>query len=521
MILNQASQLSCALAALLGVAGSLQGQLIETTPPASSSSADSLEALRADFEALREHNQSLEERNEALSSSLETQNRDWLTTERASEIRGIVQDVLADSQSRTSLQNSGMMAGYQAGKGFFLSNSDGSFSLKVTGQLQTRWVLNYTKQSFDNRNTGIQNSPKTTWGFQIRRAKVRFQGNVIDPSWKYQINGEFNTKTGRYDFAEALIQKVFDNGMVLTMGQFKTPWLREELVSSSRQLAVERSVVNELFTQDRAIGLQLSYRADDWSIAASYNNGQRTLIPDQTRYTNFSTSPTKWAFSSRFQWKLAGDWSDFKGFTGSMGQEEAVMLGVAVMGQQYNATSGADNLFGYELEDLTGFAEGLTFDNSTVWGVTADVSAKYENLTFFAAGIFQRYEVKGRTSVSNGSQPFEISPYDPWGLVAQVGYSLNDKWELFTRYEYGNASVEKVKTTRGVASTNPLYTEGGNVSILTLGANWFLNSKVKFTADWGINFADNLSTFKDAGDGWRSSGSADQWVLRAQLQLLF
>ena len=100
MILNQASQLSCALAALLGVAGSLHGQVTETTPPASSSSADSLEARRADFEALREHNQSLEERNEALSSRLETQNRDWLTAERASEIRGIVQDVLNDSQSR-------------------------------------------------------------------------------------------------------------------------------------------------------------------------------------------------------------------------------------------------------------------------------------------------------------------------------------------------------------------------------------------------------------------------------------
>ena len=518
MILNQASQLSCALAALLGVAGSLQGQVIETTPPASSSSADSLEALRADFEALREHNQSLEERNEALSSSLETQNRDWLTTERASEIRGIVQDVLADSQSRTSLQDSGMMAGYQSGKGFFLSNSDGSFSLKVTGQLQTRWVLNYTKVNFDNRNTGLENSPKTTWGFQIRRAKVRFQGNVIDPSWKYQINGEFNPLSGRYDFAEALIQKVFDNGMVLTMGQFKTPWLREELVSSSRQLAVERSVVNELFTQDRAIGLQLSYRADDWSIAASYNNGQRTLIPDQTRYTNFSTSPTKWAFSSRFQWKLAGDWSDFKGFTGSMGQEEAVMLGVAVMGQQYNATSGADNLFGYELEDLTGFAADLTFANSTVWGVTADISAKYENLTLFAAGIIQRYNVKG---TDNSGTPFELTPYTPWGLVVQGGYSLNEKWELFTRYEYGNAAVDQVATKRGPQTTDPLYTEGGNVSILTVGANWFLNSKVKFTTDWGINFADNLSTFKDAGDGWRSSGSPDQWVLRAQLQLLF
>ncbi|MEE2680842.1 MAG: porin [Planctomycetota bacterium] len=519
MIPRPATQLAFALAALTGLAGAGQAHTNQDPAPVATT-ADSLEALRADFEALRQHNQALEERNEALSSSLDTQNRDWLTAERASEIRGIVQDVLSDSQSRMSLQDSGMVAGYKPGKGFFLGSQDGSFSLKVTGQLQTRWVLNYTKQSFEDRNSNVENSPKTTWGFQIRRAKVRFQGNVIDPSWKYQINGEFSSSSGRYDFAEALVQKVFDNGVVLTMGQFKTPWLREELVSSSRQLAVERSVVNEFFNQDRAVGLELSYRTDDWSLAGSYNNGQRTLIPEQTRYTNFLSNPTKWAFSSRFQWKLSGDWSDFKAFTGSMGQEQAVMIGVAVMGQQYNQTSGADNLFGVNTTALTGLNGDLTFNNSTVWGVTADISAKFENISLFAAGIFQRYDVKGRTDTGAA---FELSPYDPWGMVVQGGYSLNDTVELFARYEYGNASVDSIETTVGgiLANTATLNTEGGNVSILTVGANWFLNSKIKVTTDWGINFADNLSTFSDASDGWRSSGSADQWVLRAQLQLLF
>ena len=245
-------------------------------------------------------------------------------------------------------------------------------------------MLNYTKQSFDNRNTDIQNSPKTTWGFQIRRAKVRFQGNVIDPSWKYQINGEFNALSGRYDFAEALIQKVFDNGIVLTMGQFKTPWLREELVSSSRQLAVERSVVNELFTQDRAVGLQLRWTEPTTGRLAGVlqQRPANALIrrPDPLHQLH-RTSPTKWAFSRRGRMdKLCRRLERLQGLQrrnrwvrirsrdargrrawDSSTTEPAVQDG----------TSSASSL-----RICRDSAAELTFANSTVWGVTADISAK-------------------------------------------------------------------------------------------------------------------------------------------------
>ena len=196
------------------------------------------------------------------------------------------------------------------------------------------------------------------------------------------------------------------------------------------------------------------------------------------------------------------------------------MVGVAMMGQQYNGSSGADNLFGFQLQDLFGQAAGedLNFDGSTVWGVTADISAKYENLTFFAAGIFQSYKLRGESDTGGA---FAGKTYDPCGVVVQGGYSVNDNLELFTRYEFGSASVKDVQFKIGNQNTVPLFTEGGNVSILTVGANWFFNSKIKFTADWGINFADTLNQFKDEGDGWRSSATPDQWVLRAQLQLLF
>jgi hypothetical protein len=46
---------------------------------------------------------------------------------------------------------------------------------------------------------------------------------------------------------------------------------------------------------------------------------------------------------------------------------------------------------------------------------------------------------------------------------------------------------------------------------------------VKFTVDWGINFGDEMALFANnsANNGWETSDESDQWVLRAQLQLMF
>jgi outer membrane murein-binding lipoprotein Lpp len=486
----------------------------------------SIDALRAELSELRAQNNS-------LSARVDAQDTEWLNEERASEIRGIVQDVLADSQSRTSLQDSGMMAGYKAGKGFFLSNADGSFSLNVSGQLQTRWVFNNNPDpvsGFDG-TTGqaiVDNNEKQNWGFQVRRAHVQFQGNVIDPTWTYAINGAFEgpdngfgnpTNGGTFEFQEAYIAKELDNGITITLGQFKTPWLREELVESSQQLAVERSVVNEIFNQDRAVGIMASWNNDDWNLAGSYNNGQRTAVNQQNRYSNFSDNNTNWSFSARGEWKLSGDWSDFDSFTSSQGDDQAMMIGVAAMGQRYNENSAAYN-FGPNLNDAIASAllpAGLqvpNLDGTTVFGLTADFSAKFSGFSLFASGVWQNYD----TGAANSNS------FNSWGVVVQGGYSLNDQWEIFARYEEANANVEETLGTGALATAASQYiTEGGNASILTLGANYFISENVKFTVDWGINFAKNLDLYSSpASDtGWESSTGSSQWLIRAQLQLLF
>ena len=78
------------------------------------------------------------------------QDADWLTEQRAEEIREIVQDVLADADTRASLQGSNMSAGYD--DGFVISSSDGKWKLRINGLLQNRWVLSRN----ETRNTPLQ-----------------------------------------------------------------------------------------------------------------------------------------------------------------------------------------------------------------------------------------------------------------------------------------------------------------------------------------------------------------------------
>jgi len=476
----------------------------------------------ASIDALRTELAELRAQNDALEARVDAQDEEWLNETRASEVRGIVQDVLADSQTRTSLQDNKMMAGYKAGKGFFLSNQDGSFTMRIKGQVQVRWVMNRTKQPYAAAGTNIDNSPKTQWGFQIRRAKVKFQGNVIDPTWQYQVNGAFDGG-GTFDFEEVMITKDMENGFSLTFGQFKTPFTREELVSSSQQLAVERSVVNEFFNADRMLGVDAMYKTDNWSAEVAYGNGSRTAVYPQgaTRYTDAFTSPTRWSFAGRFQYKISGDWSDFDSFTSAPGDEQAIMIGVAALGQQYNANANLGNaLTNGQLapifSQLIGAAGNL--DGSNVYGITADASAKFGGLSLFASFTWMHYKLEGRALGSS----YSTSSVNPWGFVVQGGYSFTDQWEVFGRFGWANANTSDLEVTVGGAAPVSVGTPEAKLALLTVGVNYFINSNVKFTADWGINFNNDLLLFDDEQrTGWTNSASSDQWVLRAQLQLLF
>ena len=445
---------------------------------AETDASEAVEALRVELDDVRA-------RNAELTARLDARDHAWLDASRTEEIRGIVQDVLADSHYRTSLQDSGAMAGYTSGKGFMLASQDGGFTMRISGQLQTRWVMSHVGDE------STADSNQTDWGFQVRRAKVKFKGNVVDKTWRYTINGAFGS-SGTFAFEEAMITHDVNDNLSVSIGQYKAPWTREELVSSSRQLAVERSLVNEYFNADRGVGLDVKYVTDDWSLQGAYNNGVKTAYTGSIgRNTSSANNPTKWAVQGRFQYKLSGDWGDFKSFTSSLDDDEAVMIGFAGMAQSWN-----------------GQLDGAASDAASVWGVTADLSAKFAGISLFGAVIYQSFDAGDDAENAN-----------PWGVVAQAGYSLTDQWEVFGRFSWAN---NKGVVDANAFGANPTQGEA-KLTVLTVGANYFINSKVKFTVDWGINLNDSLDGdwVSQSSNGWRETQSADEWVLRAQLQLLF
>ena len=134
-------------------------------------------------------------------ATLKSQNGDkWLTEERAAEIKSLVKDVLADSETRTSLQGSGATSGYN--NGFFISSADGNFKLNLSLLAQARFTWNY--QPGQNIGTGPVGTISgtgdgvSTWAFENRRTQMAFSGNVVDPSWTYMARLNYGSAIDPY-----------------------------------------------------------------------------------------------------------------------------------------------------------------------------------------------------------------------------------------------------------------------------------------------------------------------------------
>jgi hypothetical protein len=415
----------------------------------------------------------------------------WLTEQRADEIRGLVQDVLADADTRASLLQDGMTAGWD--KNFYLASADGNWKLRFKGQIQVRWALN-------NANGQSPSAPNTLYGFEIRRAKIKFDGHVVDPTWKYVLNlaadhddkkfdsgvgGALFSAQGDVFLEDAIIKKNFENGLELWFGQFKMPFLQEELVSSTKQQAVERSLVNEEFNQDRAKGIMAVYTTDQLKIQGAFHDGFKSLntpfsfVPVTTGslVTGLSSSI---GLTGRVDWLAKGNWKQFGDMTSPRGSENGLKVGGAVH---------------WEQDKYTEFVAGVG-TRTSFFGWTIDGMWESDGWNVLAYIVGRHVRPDAGTNL------------DQYGIVVQGGYYLTDEWEGFARYEWGDNDV------------------GGapDLSVLTVGANYYINKhNLKWTTDIGFGLNEVVSTWSAGGADWRSdaAGETGQVVFRSQFQLLF
>lgn len=402
-------------------------------------------------------------------------------------VRAIVAEMMADAQGRSSLLQGGATAGHDGR--FFVASPDGSFRLNVGGQIQFRYLIN-----IDDEDDTI-NEDEFDVGFQTRRTKLDFTGNIINKDWTFRVLSNFDRDGGASILEEAWVGYNFGNGWKARWGQFKLPLLREELVSSSRQLAVERSVVNEVFTQDRSQGIELAYEQEDWNFKFAYSDGldsENTDFTDQTLRTNTGfvvRGEADFAFTGRFEYKFAGTWSRFADFTSKQGDDFAALLGLAAHYQQGPNTS--------QLGDI----DRQTFQ------FTGDVSLEGDGWNAFAAFI-GRYE---NFNVAGGD---DFEPFD-WGFVVQGGYRFAPETEIFARYD------------ALILDDDERDLDEDFYSFITIGLNqYYAGHAAKATVDvlWSLEATDELvgvTGFGNTGLGLSGSSEDNEFVIRLQFQLLF
>src|SRR5690606_3540842 len=109
---------------------------------------------------------------------------------------------------------------------------------------------------------------------------------------------------------------------MLTVGQFKLPLFYEESMSSSKQLAADRSMANEMFNQDRSQGLMATWdNGENFRLQLAASDGIMTANTDFN-----SAAEADYGFSARVDWK-DGDWRDLEDFTSEANGNQALRIG--------------------------------------------------------------------------------------------------------------------------------------------------------------------------------------------------
>jgi hypothetical protein len=430
----------------------------------------------------------------------------------ADEIRAISAQVLADAETRSSLLQSGN-AGYDSNNGgFFIGSADGSFRLGLTGYTQLRYNLNFGD---DDNNLGDDFNS----GFNMPNTVLIFHGKTHEDI-EFKIRGNFG-ENGDFTLEDAFGQYNFGNNMYLRFGQFKAPFLREELVDDSMQLAVARSLTNSIFGQGRSQGVEFGYRGDDFGLAIMFHDGLRSgnspfgshgaaplmsdglggFIPTGSAFGYAAQGGTNsdFALTARFEWKFAGTWDQFDDFTFMPGNDFAGMIGVAghVERTRDSAVTITDPVTG------DGF-EGET----TLWGWTVDASLGGDGWNAFAA--FYGMHARTNIDILNGGGDADVDT-DDFGLVVQGGFFIpGTDLELFGRYDIVFIDDD---------DRNP---DDDNPSQLTVGANYYLHGHAaKFTLDLTYYFEDsNLLAPMNLTDNY-VGGTKDEFAVRAQFQFAF
>jgi phosphate-selective porin O/P len=424
-------------------------------------------------------------------AALETQQ-----TVNSKDASATIEAVLRDADKRTKLLANGadMSAGYD--NGFFIRAGD-AFLLKPQINFQFRNITDFRKNAGGGSDDKIEN------GFEVRRLQFILEGNIISKDIEYTFvwntNRETNTQPvrdptgatigtvdvrsgGNLFLEDAYVRYMFADAWGVRIGQFKDPVTHEKLVSDKRLVTVERSMLDALLGggyEERVqgvTGIYGGYKANQpLYVEVGITDGVNSLNTDFTKHA------FDFGVAGRVEYKLMGDWKDYRDFTAKGDKADLLVIG-------------------------GGFDWSQNGDGNSVVGTIDGQWEMAKGLGLYGAAIVRQLD-----SALTGS----TSDTTDWGGLVQVSYLLSPAWEVFGRYDFVKFDTARVF---GTTTEDTFHEITGGVTYY-FGDNGSAGHRMKVTVD--LNWLPNGAPTGLKGLGYiGDSAGDDEFVLRTQFQFL-
>lgn len=453
--------------------GALALLLVLASPASSSaqSTKQQIEDLKQQIEILQQQNQ---QQIDALKQQIEQ-----LQAERAAD-REKVSEVAESQKKDDEAWYNKFLAKYD--KGLIFESDDGNYKLRFRINAQAQLSVNDTDEELTSTN------------FRVRRLQFRFDGNAFRPWFLYYVM--FDASSGTI-LRDAYLTFAYRKEIAPRVGQWKVPFYREELTSSTSLQLVERSIVNEQFTleRDRGFSVQGGLGANNnFSYALGVFNGDGL---------NGTSVDSNLLYAGRIQLGIGGDDAKFN----PNGQFATARAYEAVPNFARSPTfvigAAASTLPGLNCDRKT--PNGLVcqrvaelgFPQSDFTTLTGDINFK---VPFFSV----EGEYVGRwLSPDTGSQD---TAYDQ-GFNVQSGVFLLPKTvELAGRFSYIDYDTSSGVVPPGVSVSNTSWA-------VTPGLNYYLSRDHRWKIQADYSFIRNTFT--------EGAPDIDENIFRAQLQAYF
>jgi hypothetical protein len=283
-------------------------------------------------------------------------------------------------------------------KGFVLRSPDDVFELKIGTQLQFR----YTWED-------IEEDDEVDTNFSIPRARLKFSGHVFNEDLLYKIQIDFGK--GQVLLKDWYAEYGIDpDWLWIRGGQFKRPFSRQQITSSSELVLIDRAITDKAFGAGRDLGMFLGDRYEksppfEWVIgvfngtgespAAATVNADGEVVPGTNIPDRFLPAVVA---------RAAYNFGDIDGYTEG-----------DLKGGPLRFSVGASAIADFDVDD-----DGVS-------GLRAEVDTIVKVAHFSFDGEFF-------TRSTAGDNPFDDIERDAIGALAEVSWFIGGHWMPAARF---------------------------------------------------------------------------------------